>query len=584
MRRRWKILSIGLGMVGLVIAASPVWLPVVAGIAEPLIRKQVLSIVSELLKPRVEIARFEYTFPLSVKILDLRLISQSETDAEVVILEAPDVDITLDRLPILGGAIVFREFRLDGVTARFLSKEDGQLLGWGDLLLDDDSSSGDDTDGRPISEIFAIDKIAVRNLTAEYSLVGHQEKMVLDSLDFEIDSKGKNGAESVDLGRGPGWYEVNTNLNREGLFDISLDGGLDIDTLMLEITKLDLDLILDDKSTGYLPPQLQGIIKNRRVDGRIDASVSGTLDLRDPRRDDTSFKVRLRPTRLAIDDYKVEITKGLMDGVFKDEVLRIDPFSISLFDGTITATAKIADEENRGVPASVASTSTQSDEAVIPADLNRSEREIASQKAIEDLSKDFVPSKAFDAALNIATGLRLFATIDVDRVQLSKINRLDAKTGEQVSGLVSAGIEADTNLGRPFVTLGGGGEIEVVEGAFRSGPIISGLAKLMRVVTLSSQQKDWLTTTFLIRNQKIEIQTINALAGAIGLRGKGSVGLDGTLDLRLNGGPLEGLQATTGTVGELTGWITDRLAKYVVTGSVEDPQISVAPLGIRIFD
>ena len=584
MRRRWKILSIGAGVIAAVAAASPLWLPIAANMAEPIIRKQVLSIVSDLLKPRVEIARFEYTFPLSVKILDLRLISESKTDAEVVILEAPDVDITLDRLPILGGAIVFREFRLDGVTARFLSEEDGQLLGWGDLIKNDDSSSDDDDDARPISEIFAIDKIAVKGFTAEYSLVGQEEKMVLDGLDFEIDSKDKMGGKSVDLGRGPGWYEVNTNLNRAGLFDISLDGGLDIDTLMLDIKKLDLDLILDDKSTGYLPPQLQGIVKDRRIDGRINASISGKVDLDDARRDDTNFKVRLRPTRLAIDEYQVDIAEGHMEGGFKDEVLRIDPFRISLFDGTITATMKIADEEDRGIPESVASTRKFSDEAVKPTDLDRSESEIAGQKAIQDLSKNFVPSKAFDAALKVATGLRLFATLDVDRIQLSRINRINDQGGEQVSGLFSAGIEADTNLGRPFVTLGGGGEIEVVEGAFKSGPIIAGLAKIMRVVTFSGQEKDWLTTTFLIRDQKIEIQTIKALAGAIGLRGTGSIGLDGTLDISLNGGPLEGLQATTGAVGELTGWITDRIAKYVVTGSVEDPKISVAPLGIRIFD
>ena len=583
MRRRWKILGIGAGMLALTGATSPVWVPLAADLAEPMIRKQVLEIASDLLKPRIDIARFEYTFPLSVKILELRIVSASKTDAEVVILQAPEVDIILDRLPILGGPIVFREFRLEGATARFLSTQNGELLGWSDLLKADDPSEDDEND-RPISDIFAIDKIAVKSFTAEYALVGVEEKMVLDGLDFEIDSKSKRGSKSIDLGRGPGWYEVDTRLNREGLFDISVDGGLDIDTLMLDIRKLDLDLIVDDDSTSYLPPQLQGIVKARRVDGRIDASISGTIDLDDARRDDTKFSIQMRPTRLAIDDYNIEITKGTMEGRFKDEVLRIDPISISLFDGTITATAKIADEEHRGVPDAVASRTSNSGDVPEPAALERGEREIAGQKAIQNLSKDFVPSNAFDAALKVATGLRMFATLDVDRIQLSKIHRTKEETTEQVSGLFSAGIEADTNLGRPLVTLGGGGEIEVVQGVFKSGPLISGLAKLMRVVTFSSQEKDWLTTTFLIRDRKIEIQTLDALAGAIGLRGTGSVGLDGTLDLSLNGGPLEGLQATAGTVGRLTGWITDRLAKYVVTGSVEPPEISVAPLGIRIFD
>ncbi|MAD77737.1 MAG: hypothetical protein CMJ51_00010 [Planctomycetaceae bacterium] len=584
MRRRWKILSIGTGMLALAAATSPVWVPLAADLAEPMIRKQVLEIASDLLKPRIEIARFEYTFPLSVKILELRLISESKTDAEVVILQAPDVDITLDRIPILGGPIVFREFVLDGATARFLSKQDGELLGWSDLLKGDDPAEDEKENERPISDIFSIDKIEVKDFAVEYALVGVEEKMVLDGLDFEIDSKSKQGSKSIDLGRGPGWYEVDTRLNREGLFDISVAGGLDIDTLMLDISSLDLDLIVDDDSTSYLPPQLQGIVKARRIDGRIDASISGTIDLDDARRDDTKFSVRLRPTRLAIDDYNVEISKGTMEGSFKDEVLRIDPISISLFDGTITATAKIADEVRRGLPDAVASTTSNSGDGPEPAELERSEEEIAGQKAIQNLSQDFVPSEAFDAALKVATGLRMFTTLDVDRIQLSKIHRIKEEPTDQVSGLFSAGIEADTNLGRPLVTFGGGGEIEVVDGVFGSRPLIAGLARLMRVVTFSGREKDWLTMTFLIRDRQVEIQTVEALAGAIGLRGTGRIGFDGTLDLSLNGGPLEGLQATAGTVGRLTGWITDRLAKYVVTGSVGSPRISVAPLGIRIFD
>ena len=584
MRRRWKILGIGAGMLALTAATSPVWVPLAADLAEPMIRKQVLEIASDLLKPRIEIARFEYTFPLSVKILELRLISESKTDADVVILQAPDVDITLDRIPILGGPIVFREFVLDGATARFLSKQDGELLGWSDLLKGDDPAEDEKENERPISDIFSIDKIAVKDFTAEYALVGVEEKMVLDGLDFEIDSKSKQGSKSIDLGRGPGWYEVDTRLNREGLFDISVDGGLDIDTLILDISSLDLDLIVDDDSTSYLPPQLQGLVKARRIDGRIDASISGTIDLDDARRDDTNFSVRLRPTRLAIDDYNVEISKGTMQGRFKDEVLRIDPISINLFGGTITATAKISDEVRRGLPDAVASSTSNSGDGPEPAELERSEEEIAGQKAIQNLSQDFVPSDAFDAALKVATGLRMFATLDVDRIQLSEINRIKAEPTDQVTGLFSAGIEADTNLGRPLVTLGGGGEIEVADGTFGSRPLIAGLARLMRVVTFSGREKDWLTMTFLIRDRQFEIQTVEALAGAIGLRGTGRVGFDGTLDLSLNGGPLEGLQATAGTVGRLTGWITDRLAKYVVTGSVGSPRISVAPLGIRIFD
>ncbi|MEE2973050.1 MAG: hypothetical protein VX672_07985, partial [Planctomycetota bacterium] len=91
-----------------------------------------------------------------------------------------------------------------------------------------------------------------------------------------------------------------------------------------------------------------------------------------------------------------------------------------------------------------------------------------------------------------------------------------------------------------------------------------------------------LRLTFLVRNEQIEIGSMSALSGPIGVRGTGTVSLDGQLDLSLNGGPLEGLQATSGQIGRLTGFITDRLAKYVVTGPIWDPRVGVAPLRIRL--
>ena len=84
-----------------------------------------------------------------------------------------------------------------------------------------------------------------------------------------------------------------------------------------------------------------------------------------------------------------------------------------------------------------------------------------------------------------------------------------------------------------------------------------------------------------IRDERIQIGSFSALSGPIGARGNGWIGFDGRLDLEMNAGPLEGLQATAGTIGTLTGLITDRLATYVVTGSVQEPRVVLAPLGIR---
>ena len=578
MRRRWKVLAWIGGTLGGVAVASPLWIPLVADAAEPWIRRELLAIAEGLLEPKVELGRLEYTFPLSVDLVDLRLTSKTEAGKEVGILEAPRVGITLDRLPIVSGPLVFRDFRLEQVTARFTTSTSGAVAGWSDLL----SGSGGSTDDRPVSDIFAIDRIAVRDLTLEYSLVDNPNKMVLDQLDFEINNKGRKGAKTVDLGRGPGWYGIDTTLTRENLFKIDIDGGLDIDTLVAEIDSLDLEVTIDDESAGHLPPQFQDFVRDRQVEGRVDATLKGVFALDDPRSDRTTFSLDLRPTRFAADEYLIELSKGRLEGRYEDEVLVVDPFDFELFDGTFSGNIRIADEVARGRTADELARSS-TDEASPPPPTKDDDPQVAERVAeLQSFSADYVPAAALDTAIKVASGLRLFGSFDADRIDISKIHRIDADDPVKVAGLLSGGLEIDTNLGRPLASLGGGGEIEVVDGRFTGGPLVRSLAKLMRIMTLRPSAKDWITAKFTLGDERLTLTKLSALSGPIGARGTGTIAFDRTLDLELNAGPLEGLQSTAGVIGELTGLITDRLAKYVVTGTIGDPRVRVAPLGIRL--
>lgn len=583
MRRRRKILIAAASSIVVIGATTPVWLPIVADLAEPTIRRQVLAIASDLLKPRVEVGRLDYSFPLSVDIVDLRLISTDENEQEVVLLDAPRVGITLDRLPILAGPLVFRDFELNDVKVQLLAESSGSILGWSDLLTIDDEPDDTKSDDRPVSEIFSIDRITVEDLTLEYALVGNPDRMVLDNLDFVIDNKGKKGTDVIDLGRGPGWYAVDTVLERKGLFEIKVDGGLDIDTLVLELDSLDLDMTIDDDSIGFLPPQFQGIARDRKINGSFDGSVKGTFSLDDPKSDRTNFSMDVRPTSLAIDDYLMEIDKATIAGRYQDEVFVVDPMEAHLFGGIVRGTLRIADEKRRGLsPEEFDSLRSPDTEPITPpTSINPEiEKRVAD---LQELSDKFVPSAAFDTALEIATGLRMFASLEIDKVKLSKIHRTKPEDPQKISGELSAGIESDTNLGRPLATLGGGGQLQIVNGRFTGGPLVSALSRVMRVVTLSPTEKDWLVSEFTIRDERIQISSIQALAGPIGVRGSGWINFEGQVDLELNGGPLEGLQATAGRIGELTSLITDRFAKYVVTGPIQNPRVRLAPFRIR-FD
>ena len=580
-RHRWRWI---LGISVVVLLLAPVWLPLLTRIFEPTIRREVLAIAQDLLEPEVTVGELVYEFPLGVRIKDLKLVSGSDTEQPTTILDAPAVDIVLDRLPIFGGPIVFRDFKLHQVTATFLSSQDGSIVGWENLVTDSDDVGEDD---RPVSEIFSIDRIDVDDLTVVYEIEGNPNRMVLDQLSFEIDSRSKKGKTSIDLGRGPGWYEIDTELKRPNFFTVTLAGGLDIDTLDLELERLSLVARIENDDCSHLPPQLQSIIVKHQIDGEIDASIEGFFNLREPRQDDTRFKVTLGHTTLAIDEFLVDVDSGSLAGRYEQEVLVVDPVSVNLFGGSINATLKVADEATRGLPPLPESLRAQDtptqDKAATEAEDPQDEPTLAERLAtIRDETGKLIPEAALAEAVEFAKQYRTVATLRVDDVQLSNIHRVNQADPSKLAGIMEAAVDFDFNLGAPLKTAGGGGQFQVTKGRFTGGPLVKGLANLMRLVTLSPGEKDWLVGEFLIRDESLVFSSLQALAGPIGIRATGSVGFDGRLDLRANAGPLEGLQSSAGKLGSLTAAITDRLVRYLIRGTIDEPRISVAPLGIDL--
>ncbi len=66
----------------------------------------------------------------------------------------------------------------------------------------------------------------------------------------------------------------------------------------------------------------------------------------------------------------------------------------------------------------------------------------------------------------------------------------------------------------------------------------------------------------------------------MGVRGKGQVNFDSTIDFVVNAGPLEKLESDLGGIGAILGLITDQVVKYRIRGTWDDPKLTVHPLGI----
>ncbi|MAH67154.1 MAG: hypothetical protein CMJ27_12375 [Phycisphaerae bacterium] len=581
---------------------SPLWLMLGSRLAEPVIRSQLIALADEYLEPRLELGPIRYGFPLAVSTTDAKLVAKDEEGKDFVLLSVKDLRITLHRLPIFDGPLVFQELMVVDAEATFEVNEAGQVTGWETLLRDsgpDDADDDDsDDDDRPISDLFAIDRIGVEGLDVEYRIIGNPTPMIMKDLIFEIDNKGRSGAKKIDLGRSPGWYEIDTDLKQGELLDLAVKGGIDIDTLDVELTLVKLDLQLDETRTSVLPPQIQSFIKDHQVEGSIDATLKGEFNLDNFMSSRTRMSMALGRTRFAIDKFLIEIDEASATGRTENDTLLLEPIVVKALDGTLNGTIRVSDEETRGKPkpASTTPVSNATPTATAAASDPPRERPMATQgdptkaspKTLGGIERainvDLIPNASLRKVEEFARGFHLFTQFQIDDMQIQALHRIDEEEPHRWAGTVDAAIASDLNLASPLASLEGGGSIGISKGRLSGVNAWQALAKLMRVVTLNPNQKDRANLEFTVDDERVDFQRFNMLAGAIGVRAKGWIGFDRNIHIDANAGPLEALQDSAGTVGSILGSLTDRLVKYVIRGRIGDPTVRIAPLGIHFLD
>ncbi|MAB71235.1 MAG: hypothetical protein CMJ54_01875 [Planctomycetaceae bacterium] len=580
---------------------SPLWLMLGSSLAEPVIRGQLLALANEYLEPRLELGSIRYRFPFTVSTSDAKLITKDRAGKDFELLSVKELRIVLHRLPIFDGPLIFQQLMVQDASAMFEVDEEGVVTGWETLLKDsgpDDDGDDSDADNRPISDLFAIDRIGVEGLDVEYRIVGNPTPMIMKDLVFDIDNKGRRGAEKIDLGRGPGWYEIDTDLKQGKLLDLAVKGGIDIDTLDVELTLVKLDLQLDETRTSVLPPQIQSFIKDRQVEGSIDATLKGEFNLDNFMSSRTRMSMELGRTRFAIDKFLIEIDEASASGRTDNDTFLLEPIVVKALQGPLNGTIRVSDEETRGKPKPASTTPVSDDTRTATAAASGPPRERpaptgvdptkASPKtlgAIEQaINVDFIPNASLEKVEEFARGFHLFTQFQIDDMQIQALHRIDEKEPHRWAGTVDAAIASDLNLASPLASLEGGGSIGISKGRLSGVNAWQALAKLMRVVTLNPGQKDRANLEFTVDDERVDFQRFNMLAGAIGVRAKGWIGFDRSIHIDANAGPLEALQDSAGTVGSILGSLTDRLVKYVIRGRVGDPTVRIAPLGIHFLD
>jgi hypothetical protein len=546
-------------------------------------------------------------------------------DGDVTFVSASTLTITLAEIPSVGKPVVIETAELVEPSIRFIQRAEGGMVGFSDFIAATEGERADDGGSTKLSDVFAIRRLAIVDGALEYD-TGSDEVMLLDELTFDLNS-------TPDQQKGV--YAIDATLDRAPLFDLSVQGDLDVDSAHLDLADLTLNIALHQDTDDVLPPQAQEIVRTYGLRGETSVSVSGEIPFEDYTTAALDGRVSLVDGFAKIGNYRVRVQSLDIDGTFRDGRWVLDPFVLNAFDGVVEGRIEVSPRPER-----VASLS---------ADLRslRIEQGLASQLADEhavtgDLSGTVSASLPLSDANAAQVDLDLqlrdgSATFDDYRLQVEAadvtavrstgqwtVDPIDVKAlGGRMTGAMTidpserwrSKLEANvdgmhleqaldpsgegeppeyagrvtlngTFLGEPARltgpdgTLEGQGSLLIEEGRLIDDPV---LGPLMRAIDPNAEKhtgNDRASASFEIGPRQVRARDIEVSSRWMAARGEGEVNFDSRIDFRFNGGPLEKAQNLLGAVGDLLGQMTDKLLKYHITGTVDDVKVTVRPFGI----
>lgn len=561
----------------LVLLVGSLFIPGVANLlgVSAFVSNQIEALAADFLNPKLDLGRISYRFPTTAVLKDVTL-----TQGETTILSIKQAVISLEQLPISSDQVRFSGFNLTDPVLRLVVDDKGDLVGWGDLIKDDDADSDSDRDDQA-SDHFAVDQIRMTNATIEYSDQRlNADAMRIDGFNLEINAKKSEAGDPATkaspptpgilkapdandpiMPTGPGWYRINTAIDREPILNIKLDMAMDIDTLQLVFKNSSLNTTMKPENYHVLPPQLQEFVSAYSITGDFSAHTSGYLDIDDPLEGPLQIDLSLTNATVGTEDGEIQVQSLGGRGLLHSDLL-----SFNQITGAVLGGRTYADFELRLA------------DRPVPAGTRR--------RATDDSVKNASPSEPGRPGQGEVLGRRAFSI--VAGLQLKELNlktlTQKRKPSEQLIGLLTLDTEAVGLVTRWPKTLAGDGQLQIRNGRLTNLALVNGLSNAMKVVTRRPQHNDRVDAQFELTPTGVEISHLNLVTGLLAVRGVGVVGFDESLNLILNGGPLERLQESLGMVGRAFGRVTDRIVRYQVTGSTKNPIIRVRPFGFFTGD
>ncbi len=479
---------------------------------EQWIGTQLKAIANDYLKPELHFTQIRYEAPGTVFLHDVTLVSEAET-----LLALDRLTVTLAEIPRVGRPIVIETITLDAPTLRFLQREDG-LLGWEDLVEGGAGEVKPDGGSTRLSDVFAINRILINDASIAYK---HAEKppMRLDGISLDLQSDGER-----DDG---GWHSISTELERDHLLDMDIEGRVNLDSFTLDLESVMLRAGIDEDSYQLFPPNLQTFLAEHKVRGVLEIGLDGQITLSDIPNSTMSLHASLLNAFATSGEYTMPIQSFDLSVAMSSGIVTIDQCVLAALGGTASADATV----------------------------------------------DLAPEGAFEINMD-AMGMR---------IEEALTTRIGSTGNPKFAGRVDMRGAFGGATRQPIESVFGQGLLAAREGRFGDLPVIGNIIRVVAGLKPGARYSDQLTTNFTIREKQLRLRDIDLRSTAVAARGQGEINFDRTINLRLNAGPLESVENKLGKIGKVIGRITDKLVTYQVRGTLAKPTVEVKPLGFGVI-
>ncbi len=511
------------------------------------------------LVPELTYETLDYQAPYSVTIDGARLVAEgSFTLAEIGRLE-----LTLAERPQRGKPIRIARVRLVDPSINLLRTEDG-FQGLDPIVHSRDQRDGEIAAGTApktlLSDILRLEHATIENGSVHFDEGDDSPPMLWDQINFAM-------ADERSQEDGAIWHDVSASLDRLPVSSLDVQARVNLDEQMAQIESATFAVDLSQEGQQVLPPQVQQMLARHNARGTLTLEMSGEVAFSDWTQSALSVALSANDALVMLGEVQLPLEDLSASLRLREQRLELEQLSAQALGGEIQATSWL-DFAQPNFPARL-------DWEVRGLDL-RDTIAVAMEAGSAE-GEPAPPGPPLPVEMQPAAE-------GVDEGDNGDANEPKAapRTPVKYAGLVTGAGFADYAARTGPASLAGEGTLQVREGRLINLPMLSSLTDVVTGNRAGDSHvfKDTADLEFTLTEDAIKLENYHIVSTLVAARGEGRIFYDGRLALTANAGPLEKVQDTLGAVGDLFASLTDLLVTYDIGGTVQEPTVTVRPLGI----